>query len=159
MNSRPIRRLAALIQGIESAMFTTINSDGTIHSRPMVVQDFEFDGDLWFYTYKRSGKIEDIQEDNHVSIAFMDAKSNRYISVSGSAEVHTDAWTLKKMWSDTFSRWFPEGPRHPDLALIKVSVSSAQIWDAPHSELIEELHFKRSTYKTYSERVCPYPPH
>lgn len=150
MVSRPVRRLAALIRGIESAMFITINSDGSIHSRPMVVQDFDFDGSLWFYTYKGSGKIEAIQSDSRVCVTFMDPNSNRYISVSGTAQVHTDEWTMKKMWAKAFARWFPEGPNHPDLALIQMHVQQAEAWDAPHSDVVEIIHFTSPNYKSHS---------
>jgi general stress protein 26 len=134
-------------------MFTTISPDGSVNSRPMVVQDFDFDGDLWFFTYKSSSKVEAICEDSHVCIAFMDPTSNRYVSVTGTAEVLRDPWTLKKMWSESFERWFPEGPHNPDLALIRVRVSHADAWDAPHSETVETINLSAPSYRRTKGRA------
>jgi general stress protein 26 len=43
-----IQKLAELMKGIRFAMLTTVEEDGTLHSRPMTTQDTEFDGDLCF---------------------------------------------------------------------------------------------------------------
>jgi len=141
MNQQQIQRLAELVRGIESAMFTTINPDGSINSRPMVVQDFDFDGELWFFTHRESGKVDAIVEDSHVCLAFMDPGNNRYVSMSGKAEVVDDSWTMRRMWSNAFERWFPEGPSDEGLALIRVRVDHAEYWDAPHSEVMETFCF------------------
>lgn len=143
MMKNQVQRLAELIRGIDSVMFTTINPDGSVNSRPMVVQDFEFDGELWFYTNRSSGKVDSIVEDSHVCIAFMDPQSNRYISVTGTADLIDDAYTMKKLWSDSYLKFFPEGPGGEDLALIRVRVTHAEFWDAPHSETMETFCFNQ----------------
>ena len=136
-----ISRLAELIRGIESVMFTTINPDGSVNSRPMVVQDFDFDGDLWFFTQQSSGKVDAIVEDSHVCMAFMDPASNRYISASGSAEVVDDGEVVTKIWNQAFAKWFPQGPSDDDLVLIRVRVTNAEYWDTPHSHVTESFCF------------------
>lgn len=156
MNSNQVQRLADLIRGIESAMFTTINPDGSVTSRPMVVQDFDFDGDLWFFTHRQSGKVDAISEDSHVCLAFMDPARDRYVSMSGTAEVIDDPYTIRRRFTDAFSRWFPEGVEDEDLVLIRVHVNRAEYWDAPHSEVMESFCFTtptaRSLGRLYEER-------
>lgn len=143
MTEHQVSRLAELIRGIESAMLTTISPEGSMTSRPMLVQDFPFEGELWFYTHRESGKVEDIRADGRVCVAFMDPHSDRYISVSGTAEVIDDVWSIAPSWSHALERWFPRGPGDDDLALIKVDVEHAEYWDAPHGEMMERLEFKR----------------
>ena len=41
-------KLAELLKKFRIAVLTTVDSDGTLISRPMAVQEAEFDGDLWF---------------------------------------------------------------------------------------------------------------
>lgn len=132
-----VERLAELIRGIESCMFTTINPDGSINSRPMVLQDSEFDGELRFFTHRESGKVDSIVEDSHVCMAFMDPGTNRYISVTGSAEVIDDPWTIRRNWTEAFERWFPNGPSDEDMVMIRVRVEHAEYWDTPHSDVVE----------------------
>jgi len=40
------------------AMLTTVASDGSLRSRPMVTPDADFDGELWFFTRYNSPKSE-----------------------------------------------------------------------------------------------------
>ena len=48
--SDDIQKLCDLIKGIKITMMTTVEEDGTLHSRPRGTQEAEFDGDLWFFT-------------------------------------------------------------------------------------------------------------
>lgn len=41
-------------------MLITMTEDGQHVSRPMAVQEVEFDGDLWFFTYEDSDKVRQI---------------------------------------------------------------------------------------------------
>lgn len=41
-----VSKLARLIEGIKVCMFTTTGENGKLMSRPMAVQEVEFDGDL-----------------------------------------------------------------------------------------------------------------
>jgi general stress protein 26 len=43
------RKVAELIQDQRLAMLTTRDPFGTLMSRPMALQEVEFDGDLWFF--------------------------------------------------------------------------------------------------------------
>lgn len=132
-----VERLGQLIQGIDQVMFTTINPDGSVNSRPMLVQDFEFDGSLWFFTPRSSSKVESIAEDSRINLAFMDPATNRFISMSGCAELIDDELIKKKMWNSRFQQWFGDGFGDPDLVLIRVFVLHAEYWDTPHSEVEE----------------------
>ena len=38
-------------------MLTTMTADGKHVSRPMGLQEAEFDGDLWFFAYDDSAKV------------------------------------------------------------------------------------------------------
>ncbi len=47
-----IQKLRELIKDIDIGMLTTVQPDGTLHSRPMSNQSSasNFDGTLWFFT-------------------------------------------------------------------------------------------------------------
>ena len=44
------KKLAELMREFRFVMLTTAAADGSLHSRPMTMQDRDFDGDLWFFT-------------------------------------------------------------------------------------------------------------
>ena len=54
-----IEKLKDLIERIDFCMLTTID-EGHLHSRPMSTQQFEFDGDLWFFTGKSTAKAANL---------------------------------------------------------------------------------------------------
>jgi hypothetical protein len=62
----------------------------------------------------------------------------------GDGAILTSAVTLgssfltirEELWSPWFSTWFPQGLKEPNLALLKVSVETAEYWDAPSSTMV-----------------------
>ncbi len=129
--SEDVAKLAEMIKGIKIAMLTTVDPDGALRSRPMATQEAEFNGQLWFFTREHSGKVQSIQNDQHVNVCYSDVDSQRYISVAGRGSLVTDRETLEKYWNPAVKAWFPEGLEDPELALIRVDVESAEIWDSP----------------------------
>ena len=83
----PLEKLRDLVKGIDFGMLTTVDEDGSLRSRPMSTNgEVEFDGDLWFFTYGNSHKVDEIRRERHVNVSFADPKRNTYISMSGTAE-------------------------------------------------------------------------
>lgn len=134
--SDEIKVLGEKIKGIRIAMMTTAESDGTLRSRPMATQEVEFDGDLWFFTQAGAPKVDDVESHRQVNISYAEPDDNRYISVSGTAELVRDQNKLKELWKPFLKIWFPKGLEDPELALLKVNVTSAEYWDAPSSKMV-----------------------
>lgn len=127
-----LKTLRELIQEIDFGMLTTIDEDGNLRSRPMSTNgEVEPDGDLWFFTYASSHKVEEIQRDRHVNVSFADPRRHRYISVSGLAELVRDREKIRALWKPELKAWFPRGTDEPDLALLRVRVHQAEYWDSP----------------------------
>lgn len=145
-NSRTdIERLAKLIHGIEFAMLTTTSvDDGALRSRPMTLQNTPFDGELWFFVGRSTSQAQDVAEDAQVNLAFAEPKDNTYISVSGQAEVVFDREQAAQMWNPILKAWFPQGLEDPELALLRVHVESADIWDSPSSKVVQLVGFAKA---------------
>lgn len=124
-----IKKLGELIKNIRIAMMTTVNNDGVLLSRPMATQQVEFDGDLWFFTSDETGKVEDIERCKQVNLSYSSIGDEKYVSVTGNAEVLYDVMKMKELWNPIMKAWFPEGLNDPNLRLIKVSVASAEYWE------------------------------
>jgi len=119
------------IKGIRIAMMTTVETDGTLRSRPMATQDMEFNGDLWFFTHASTPKVDDVQHDQQVNLGYAKPDENLFVSVSGTAQLVRDRQKINELWKPALKAWFPNGNEDPDLALLKVTVESAEYWDAP----------------------------
>ncbi len=127
----PHQRLAELVGGIRVAMMTTIGSDAEAHSRPMYTQSDPTGEDLWFLTDRRSGKVGEVMVNPHVLLNYADPGAHRFVSVWGTASVHEDHDKAKELWTAFAQGWFPEGPRDPNLVLIRVRPERAEYWDGP----------------------------
>jgi general stress protein 26 len=150
-----IVKLKELISGIRVAMMTTINGDGTLHSRPMWTQKIEFDGDLWFFTNASSPKSLELQSDSHVTLCYADPDDNRYVSVYGRGQMVHDREKAEQLWSEAYRAWFPEGLDDPGLALIRVPVERAEYWDSPSSKVVHLLGFIKAGLTGKSYRPGP----
>jgi general stress protein 26 len=131
-----IKKLATLIRGIKVAMLTTINPDGTLHSRPMATQDVDFDGTLWFFSQMSSEKVAEIMAYPQVNASYVSVEEHRYLSLSGRASVVQDPEKIKELWSPNYRAWFPRGLDDPELALIRVDVDKAGYWDMLSSRMV-----------------------
>jgi general stress protein 26 len=140
----PIQELQRLIDGIEIAMFASVDGNGRIHSRPMATQQIEFDGDLWFFTGKATLKCAELGKNPQVNVTYSEPSANRYVSVSGPARLVEDRKKAEELWSPILKAWFPKGLDDPNLVLLRVSVEQAEYWDAPSSTVVQLVGFTKA---------------
>ena len=139
-----IKKLHGLIEGIDFAMLTTVDTDGVLRSRPMSTQEVEFDGTLWFFTSDKTHKVEEIEKDNRVNASYAEPKDNVYVSVSGTASVVKDRAKMEELWNPILKAWFPDGLETPGICLLKVDVEQAEYWDSPSSTLVQIAGFVKA---------------
>lgn len=83
-----LRKLRDMIKDIDFCMLTTIDENGDLHSRPMSSNgDIEEDGDIWFFTGLSSHKVNEVSSAPQVNLSFADPDNQRYVSVTGTAEL------------------------------------------------------------------------
>jgi general stress protein 26 len=150
-----VAKLAKLIKGIRVAMLTTIEADGCLRCRPMQTQEAEFDGQLWFFTWVDSAKVHEIEHDQHVNLAYVNASDEVYVSVSGRARLVRDAAKVKELWNPVHKAWFPQGVNDPNLGLLRVDAEKAEYWDSPSSKVVQLIGFAKAivTGKPYGEEA------
>ncbi|HEX8557532.1 MAG TPA: pyridoxamine 5'-phosphate oxidase family protein [Pyrinomonadaceae bacterium] len=129
-----LSKLREIVKAVDICMLTTVDERGGMHSRPMSNnREVEFDGDLWFFTYGSSHKVDEVGRAPEVNASFADTDGQLYASLSGQAEVVRDRSKIQELWKPHLKAWFPEGVDTPDIALLKVTVSRAEYWDGSQS--------------------------
>lgn len=131
-----IATLADLIHDIPVAMLTTRGEDGTMHSRPMVNINRDFDGDLCFFTLADDPKVFEIAKEPHVNLCFSSPSQHRYVSIAGTASVQQDQKKIELLWTDDVAQWFPADLDKQQLALIQISIEHAEYWDTKHRTML-----------------------
>jgi len=125
-----MRKLRRLVKGIRVAMMTTTNSDGSLHSRPMATcEGLDEGGSLWFFTSCDTEKVKEINADHHVNVTYSDPDDDRYVAITGRAELVRDRERMRELWTPLLRAWFPRGLEEPDIALLRVDVERAEYWD------------------------------
>ena len=135
------KKIGDLIKSIRITMMTTAASDGSFDSRPMATQETEFDGTVWFLTRGESGKVQEIENDAHVSLMYADPGNSKFVSAKGTASVSTDRAKIHELWNPMYKAWFPEGENDPHIAVLRVDVTEAQYWEASSSKLVRGLKY------------------
>jgi general stress protein 26 len=130
--AKKIEELYSLVEGIDIAMLTSRNYDGTLVSRPMATQARRPRVDFWFVTSTETHKIDEIQAQPEVNLAYYNNKSREWVSVSGTARIVTDRDMIRTLYKPDWKAWFGDeggdrngGPNDPRLALIEVEAHEA----------------------------------
>ncbi len=140
-----VKRFAELIKEIKFAMLTTVNAnDGTLRSRPMTLQEKEFDGTLWFFAGRSTAPVLDIQEEPKINLAFAHPGKSAYVSATGQAEMVIDPVKAAELWNPIYKAWYPEGLQDPELCLLKITVESVDYWDTPSSPVVQMVGFAKA---------------
>ena len=140
-----LEKLRELVKDIDFCMMTTVDERGDLHSRPMSSNgDIDADGDIWFFTNASSHKVSEIEKLPKVNVSFADPDNQRYISVSGTAQLVRDQAKIDELWRPQFKIWFPEGKDDPEVALLRIRLEKAEYWDSPSSTIGYALSFVSS---------------
>jgi general stress protein 26 len=132
-----LKKIGGLIKDIRITMMTTVAADGSLDSRPMATQKTdEFDGTVWFLTRHESGKVDEIEQDAHVTLAYADPSDSIYVSAKGRASVSSDRAKIHELWNPMYKAWFPQGEDDPQITVLRVDITEAQYWEASSSKLI-----------------------
>ena len=130
--AKKIEELYSLVEGIDIAMLTSRNFDGTLVSRPMATQEKRPRVDFWFVTSTETHKVDELQAQPEVNLAYYNNKSREWVSVSGTARLVSDRDLIRTLHKPDWKAWFDDeggvrngGPNDPRLVLIEVEAHEA----------------------------------
>jgi general stress protein 26 len=135
MNTIPAyARLIEAFAGVSIVIFTAIGDDGTPQSRPMVVQEVDHEGCVWFFLGRCSALANDLRNHSHVAVASAEHGQMAYVSVSGIAHPCEDRIKASHLWKEEYLTWFPLGVADPDLLLVRVAAITVECWRGMNHE-------------------------
>jgi general stress protein 26 len=124
-------KLGELIEDAEIALVTTVEADGTLHTRPLATLEYSNDGNLWFFTAIDSAKVDELAQDMRVSVAYANDDTHAYVAIAGTGEILRDREKAEELWTPLAKAWFPDGLDDPKLALLRVQIERAEYWTSP----------------------------
>jgi len=141
-DAESISKVTDIINDSHIGMFTTINEEGALVSRPLAVQEVKDDGDMWFFTSANSSQVAHIRANPAVNVSF--GQRTEWVSVAGTAELVTDRQLIHDKWNQVVEAWFPDGPDTPEVVLLRVDSDSAEYWTSPGGTAATVLQWIKS---------------
>jgi general stress protein 26 len=126
-------RVWKLIEKIGFCMLSTRDGDD-IRARPMAAHPKRDENAIYFLTDAASHKEEEIRRSPNVGLAFADAGDQKYVSVTGRAEIANDRQKIKELWSIPAKAWW-DNADDPSIRVLKVTPKDAEYWDSPGTVL------------------------
>jgi general stress protein 26 len=125
--AKKIEELYSLVEGIDIAMMTSRRFDGTLISRPMATQEKRPGVDFWFVTSTETHKVDEVQAQPEVNLAYYNNRTREWVSVSGTARIVNDRDLIRTLYKPDWKAWFGDeggvrngSPNDPRLVLIEV---------------------------------------
>ena len=128
-------KLKSFVDNGDIAMLCTLHEDH-IHCRPMATSDLDEEGNLWFFTNEYSPKVDEVEDNNNITLCYTDHDNSKYICINGIGDIVTDRAKMEELFNSSVKNYFPEGLNDPKLALLKVSPKHAEYWDSQSSSMV-----------------------
>jgi general stress protein 26 len=124
-----IDRVWDLMKKIGFAMLVTRDGE-KLRARPMSAYLERDSNAILFLTDARRHKDAEIARDPNVNLSFADAGSQKYVSISGTAQVSNDRAKIRELFSTPAKAWW-DSPDDPNIRVLKISPDEAEFWDSP----------------------------
>lgn len=125
-----------------STCMVTTRDGQRLRSRPMAPYLSRERGEILFLTDATSHKVDEVEAEPQVSCSF--TQKNEYVAVSGTARVSQDRALIDEIWDDEAEAWMPQGKDGPNVAVLVVTPSQAEIWDVTSNKLTQAWEFAKA---------------
>ena len=118
-----------LMENIATCMMVTRDAR-ELRARPMAAYVRRHEDAIYFLIDRRQHKDDEIAKSPGVCLAFADNSGERYVSLTGHAEMLTDRAKIRELWSSSAKAYW-ETAEDANIRLLKVTPHDAQFWDSP----------------------------
>ena len=105
-------------------------TDGSAHHEPLTAQLDEDQVDTLFFFI---GKDNRLAPGGEVMAQYVSKGHDFFACLHGTARIDNDPALIDKLWNKQVEAWFPGGRDDPNLALLRVDIGSAELWETDMS--------------------------
>lgn len=122
-------KIQAMVKDIKYTMMTTRNTEDHLHACPMNTTETSIGAkEIWFIGHSPSETVDNIKKNPEVNLAYVTQDDEKYLSITGTAELVDDKEKLDELWSVMYNAYFEQGKEDPKVQLIKVVPHGAEYW-------------------------------
>ncbi|WP_333571254.1 pyridoxamine 5'-phosphate oxidase family protein [Sphingomonas sp.] len=100
------------------------------HSEPLTAQLDEDQVDTIFFFI---GKDNRMAKGGPAMLQFVSKGHDFFACLAGAARIDNDFAMIDKLWNSQVEAWFPGGKQDPNLALLRVDIDDAELWETDMS--------------------------
>lgn len=100
------------------------------HSEPLTAQLDEDQVDTIFFFI---GKDNRMAKGGPAMVQFVSKGHDFFACLAGTARIDNDFAMIDKLWNNQVEAWFPGGKSDPNLALLRVDIDDAEMWETDMS--------------------------
>jgi general stress protein 26 len=105
--------------------FVMVGLEGQ-HSEPLTAQlDKDQVDTLYFFV----GKDNRNAKGGAAMVQFVSKGHDYFACMAGTAQIDNDLAMIEKLWNPQVEAWFPGGKQDPNLALLRIDIDSAELWE------------------------------
>jgi len=121
------QEIAAKFLGkLKDSPFVMIGLMDGEHSEPMTAQiDDDQPNTLFFF----AGRDNRIAKGGDAMAQFVSKGHDFFACLAGNASIQNDPALIDKLWDKQVEAWFPGGKEDPNLALLRIDIESAELWE------------------------------
>ena len=125
----PTEHIWKLMDDVGLAMVVTHAGKGdSVRARPMAARPELDDNAIYFLTDAEAPKDQEIAHNSNVCLAFADPKGQRFVSVTGTAEVFANSAMAERVWR-TADKAFWKDAGDPRIRVIRVTPEQGEYWE------------------------------
>jgi general stress protein 26/uncharacterized protein YjiS (DUF1127 family) len=123
-----LRVSRATIARVRFCLAVTVGSDGKASTRVVHARTPDADWGVTFMTSRASRKVAEIAATGQLTLVYQLNREGAYVALVGQAWIDDGPGTKGARWYRGLDRWFPGGPRDPDVALICLATNRIELW-------------------------------
>ncbi len=102
------------------------HSEGTARPMTAMIDGDHDSGPLWFFTSKSSGLV--LAGPGPATATFIAKGHDLFARIEGHLTEATDPVMIERLWNPFVAAWY-DGKDDPDIALLRMDLDSAEIWE------------------------------
>lgn len=123
---------------LESKLWKALKTDRTVmlgmdgaengHTRPMTAQFEDDRSPIWFFAGRDNTFVKSLTPGQRAIAAFASKSHDLFASISGTLREDTDRAVIDRLWNPFVAAWYEGGKDDPNLVLLRLDASEAQVW-------------------------------
>ena len=126
-NSDPKQLKTDMWKKMEESPFVMVGpADGSTHSEPLTAQLDKDQVDTLFFFIGKDNRVADKDK---LLLQFVSKGHDFFACMHGNGRIDTDRVLIDKLWNKQVEAWFPGGKDDANLALLRVDIHNAELWE------------------------------